>query len=83
MAPKRTSREWFEEAARCYIERHQGCPWCGGSYRVYQIQRGHDTVYYCHGCDFRAEGSVTHGHYHHVPGEELAPTRPTMLDLEI
>src|SRR5437660_159129 len=29
-ATKRTPREWFDEAARCYVEGHQGCAWCGG-----------------------------------------------------
>ena len=36
---ERTSGEWFTEAERCYVERHQGCAWCGGSYRVFRRQR--------------------------------------------
>lgn len=83
MDSERTSREWFDEAARCYIEHHQGCAWCGGSYRVYQTSRDDVVVYYCHGCDFRVEGQPETGHYHHVPGEHLAPIRSTMLEFEI
>ena len=82
--PGRTSRDWFDEAAKCYVEGHQGCAWCGGSYRVYQIQKPGLTTYYCHCCDFRAEHDKGKGDYSHVPGERTPPAgRSTMLQFEI
>ncbi len=55
MAPaERTAVEWFTEAARWYVERHQGCPWCGGSHRVYQRDRDGRLEFFCNGCDFHA-----------------------------
>lgn len=83
MVAERTSCDWFEEAARCYVERHQGCAWCGGSYRVYQVRKEKQTAYYCHGCDFRAEHDEQNGSYRHFPGEERIPGRSTMLEFDI
>lgn len=65
-----TPAQWFEEAARCYLESHQGCPWCGGSYRVFRSERRGREDYYCNCCDFY----VCHEHeadrYYAVPGRE-------------
>ncbi len=83
MVAKRNSHDWFQEAARCYVEHHQGCPWCGGSYRVYQLHEGRQTAYYCHGCDFRAEHDEQTGRYRHIPGEQKSPSRSTMLQFDI
>jgi hypothetical protein len=83
MVAERTSQDWFDEAARCYVEHHQGCAWCGGSYRVYQIRKEGRTVYYCHGCDFRAEHDEQTGDYRHFAGEQKAPGRSTMLEFDI
>ena len=82
MKSDRTPRDWYEEAARCYLERHQGCPWCGGSYRVYHIQRPLHSLYYCHGCDFRAEFNQETGDYQMIPGEIATPSVSTMMDLD-
>ncbi len=78
MLAKRSSSEWFQEAARCYIEHHQGCPWCGGSHRVYYIRRERQTIYYCQGCDFRVEHNESAGTYLTIPGENKAPAKSTM-----
>lgn len=67
----RTAREWFQEAARCYVDNHQGCAWCGGSHRVHHTRRNLKQVYYCHGCDFQAGLDETTGKHFSVPGEEL------------
>jgi transposase-like protein len=66
----RTPNEWFVEAARCYVERHQGCPWCGGSHRVYHITRAHFVEYTCNACDFRAGFNRTANSFFAFPGEE-------------
>ncbi len=50
--PERSPREWFEEAARAFVEGHQACAWCGGRYQVYRRQRGGRLEFYCPGCDF-------------------------------
>ena len=43
--PDQTPEEWFADAATCYAERHQGCPWCGGPNRVYKSARGNVLEY--------------------------------------
>jgi len=76
---ERTSAEWFAEAARCYVENHQGCAWCGGSYRVFQTQRGPRREYYCNGCDFRAVFDAATETYFSFPGEEHASDKPPTM----
>ena len=68
----RTPSEWFVEASRCYIEHHQGCPWCGGSHRVYQIHRDNLVEYFCNGCDFRAGFDPAANSYFAFPGEGVS-----------
>jgi len=50
---QRSSRDWFREAERTYTEKHQGCPWCGGSHRVFCQRRETTVIFYCQGCDFQ------------------------------
>jgi len=79
---ERTSSEWFEEAARSYVERHQGCAWCSGSYRVFQVRRGHCVEYYCNGCEFRVGHDEKTGRYFSVPGDENVGKAPeTMFEI--
>jgi hypothetical protein len=66
---ERSAQEWFQEAARCYIEHHQGCAWCGGAHQVYQKQEGGRVSYSCHHCDFRAGHDEASGRYVVIPGE--------------
>jgi hypothetical protein len=75
----RTPADWFAEAARCYVERHQGCAWCGGSYRVFHTKRSAQSEYYCHGCDFRAGFDASTECYFSYPGEEAAATKPRTM----
>ena len=80
---ERTSSEWFAAAERYYIERHQGCAWCGGQYRVFRRQRGNTLEYYCHSCDFRASHDAKSGQCVFVPGADPREKRPeTMFDIE-
>jgi hypothetical protein len=83
--PERTSREWFEAAARCYVEKHQGCPWCGGSYRVFKTQKDGCLEYSCIGCDFLARYDEVANTYATIPGEAYAidPPPPTMHAIEV
>jgi hypothetical protein len=80
---KRTSSEWFKEAARCYVERHQGCPWCGGSHRLYKTRKGTCLEYSCMGCDFLASYDEDADTYALIPGEKnpATPSPVTMLEI--
>ncbi len=51
---QRSNQEWFRDAERTYTEQHQGCPWCGGSHRVFCQRRGATVIFYCQGCGFQA-----------------------------
>ena len=78
---KRTSGEWFEAAVRSYVERHQGCAWCGGSHRVFKQERGGRVEYYCNGCDFRVSFDLAANTYVIVPGEDQRePGQATMYE---
>jgi hypothetical protein len=66
---ERTPQEWFHEAARCYIEMHQGCAWCGGAHQVHHRSEGNKMTYSCHRCDFRVSRDLATGHCTFVPGE--------------
>ena len=68
-AKSKSARDWFIEAERCYLENHQGCPWCGGSHRVFQCNEGENTVYFCQACDFKAVRNSVNDSYQHIPGE--------------
>jgi hypothetical protein len=83
LALGRTAQEWFHEAARCYLDKHQGCAWCGGPHRVYQLVQELQIVYYCYGCDFRAGHDKTTGQFFSFPGEKAATGKKTMLHFEI
>jgi hypothetical protein len=79
---ERTSSEWFAEAERCYIEQHQGCAWCGGSHRVFQVRRGNCVEYACNGCDFRVSHNKEAKEYLCVPGVENVGKAPeTMFEI--
>ena len=67
-AEPQTPGEWFQEAARSYIEKHQGCPWCRGAYRVYRSERSQLLEYHCGGCDFFACHDQQTGKYFMGPG---------------
>ena len=79
MRVDRNSREWFAEAVRCYQERHQGCPWCGGSHRVFQVERDGRREYFCNGCDFRASFDPAANTYRAIPGEDQGRKTPDTM----
>jgi hypothetical protein len=65
-----TPCDWFHEATRCYIEKHQGCPWCGGANRVYRSARRHIIEYHCGACDFFACHELSSGRFFMAPGRD-------------
>jgi len=66
----RTPNDWFHEVDRSYVEKHQGCPWCGGANRVYRSERNQLLEYHCGGCDFFACHDRETGQYFMGPGHE-------------
>jgi len=78
----RTPRDWFQEAARCYVEKHQGCAWCGDSYQVFQFFHDHQVIYYCNACDFRTSYDPKTNAYASIPGEKADKAeRKTMVQI--
>ncbi len=79
---ERTAQDWYQEAARCYLENHQGCAWCGGAHRVYLLVQDQQVVYYCYGCDFRTGFDKKVGNYFSFPGEAIDTRagRKTMIE---
>jgi hypothetical protein len=76
---ERASSEWFEEAARCYVEGHQACAWCGGAHRVFKLRNSGRTEYYCNGCEFLVGHDPESELYFFVPGMRTGrPTPDTM-----
>jgi hypothetical protein len=65
---ERTSQEWYREAERTYTEKHQGCPWCQGSHRVFCQRRESTILFYCQGCDFQASHDEAKGRFAMLPG---------------
>jgi len=47
-----SAASWFTKAARSYVERHQGCPWCGAAHCVFRNRRPEREQYSCYQCDF-------------------------------
>jgi hypothetical protein len=67
---ERTSQEWYLDAERTYTEKHQGCPWCEGSHRVFCQRRGSTIIFYCQGCDFQASHDAASNRFTMLPGIE-------------
>lgn len=82
-ARHRSAKEWFEEAARCYVANHQGCAWCGGSHRVFHRNKDNQQSYYCHGCDFKVGLDESTGKFFTIPGEDVEPGKLTMYEARI
>ena len=77
---ERTHENWFIEAARWYIEQHQGCCWCGRANEVYRTERGVRVEYECGACEFYVCHEQATDHYFMAPGSDrrCEPSRPTL-----
>ncbi len=78
-AATRNASEWFAKAQLSYTERHQGCPWCGGSHRVHQTEQGVKTTFRCQRCDFQVSFDAQTHRFQLIPGENLSEVSDTML----
>ena len=74
-----TPVQWFEEAERSYLEKHQGCAWCGGANRVYRTQRPGRLEFYCSHCDFFACRDEANGRIHVMPGQPVRDDAPNTM----
>jgi hypothetical protein len=83
--PKRSARDWFEEAARYYIEAHQGCAWCQATNQVYRSERDDLMEFRCGACEFYVSYHRRLDRHYMAPGDrrrvEAAPR--TMLAIEL
>ena len=68
----RNASRWFERAMRCYIEKHQGCAWCGHSYCVFRSRRADGIEFSCSLCDFFACHHHQSNRYYAGPGQTPA-----------
>jgi hypothetical protein len=75
---ERTAVEWFVDAARWYVEGHQGCVSCGGQHCVFRSEWGERVEYYCSACDFSVCHDGQTGHYFAAAGDG-APTGDGLL----
>jgi hypothetical protein len=79
---KRTPAEWFQAAAHCHIENHQGCAACGRQHCVFRSREDHRTEYYCSACDFSVCHDRERGQYFASEGDgrQLADAPLGQLD---
>ena len=70
LVASRTPQEWFDEAERCYVAKHQGCPWCGHVHAVSRVHHLHRHSYHCQSCDFQAIHEAQANRYFAIPGED-------------
>lgn len=75
---ERTAVEWFVDAARWYVEGHQGCVSCGGQHCVFRSEWGARVEFYCSACDFSVCHDGETGHYFAAAGDG-APTGDGLL----
>jgi hypothetical protein len=64
---------WFDKATRYHLERHQGCPWCGGSHCVFHTRRPDREQFSCSACDFFTCHTFADDEYFVTPGESPQP----------
>ena len=64
---------WFEKAATCYVDRHQGCPWCGNRHCVFRTRRPDREQFSCSECDFFTCHTFHDDAYFVTPGESAQP----------
>jgi hypothetical protein len=80
----RTSSEWFNEAARCYVEGHQACAWCGKAHQVHKKVSLGRVEYHCSFCDFQVRHDTELERFDFFPGEDVGRKNAplTMFDFD-
>ena len=70
---------WFEKAVHSYVQRHQGCPWCGGAHCVFRTRRPDREQYSCSECDFFTCHTHEDDAYFVTPGQSPATRESVAL----
>jgi hypothetical protein len=78
-AADRSAQEWFALAEKSYLEKHQGCVWCGGSHRVYLQRQSERVSYYCQACDCQVVYDGKIDRYQFMPGETPRERSPETM----
>jgi hypothetical protein len=76
--PEQSAAAWFEKAVRCYVDAHQGCPWCGGRHCVFRSQRPDREQYACSECDFFACHTLSDNGYFVAAGRTGTAGHPSV-----
>jgi hypothetical protein len=76
---ERTAGEWFAEALRWYLERHQGCACCQRQHCVFRSEWGRRIEFHCTECDFSTSCDGLTGMASYTPGAALDGRRPAVL----
>ena len=76
----RSAEEWFALAEKCYLEKHQGCAWCGGSHRVFCQRQEGRISYSCQACDSRAVRDLKTNRCPFMPGDPPRAAGPDTMD---
>ena len=72
-ALEQCAASWFTKAVRSYVERHQGCPWCGAAHCVFRNRRPEREQYTCSHCDFFVCHALLSDVYLVAPGRTPPP----------
>jgi len=76
----RSAAQWFDRAAHCYIEKHQGCAWCGCSHCVFRSPRPDRIEFSCIVCEFFACYNHETDRFYISPGQaSLADAAPAAV----
>jgi hypothetical protein len=74
--------DWYVQAARAYVEQHQGCPSCDRQHCVFRSVLGNRIEYYCSICDFAVCRDQGTGVCIATPGKAEAKD-PTLIDIAL
>jgi hypothetical protein len=74
--------DWYAQAARAYLVRHQGCPCCEGQHCVFRSVSGSRIEYYCSRCEFAVCRDQASGACIATPGKANAQS-PTLIDIAV
>jgi hypothetical protein len=73
--PEQSAQDWYREAARCYVEGHQACAWCGAPHQVHKTSTDSAVEYHCFLCEFYTGYDQDLDRYMFVPGDKRAGKR--------
>jgi hypothetical protein len=75
-------QDWYAQAARAYLQQHQGCPSCQRQHCVFRSVSGSRVEYYCSVCEFAVCHDRKTGACMATPGKPDAVS-PTLIDIAL